>query len=58
MSPQAVGNSGGYFAPFGKVDRRPEGRWEGEEGEEGEGGGGIAERLWVESERMLGGKGL
>ena len=38
----AVEGKGGYFAPFGVLDRRPE-RWE----------AGLDERVWVESERML-----
>lgn len=48
-SERAAPNSGGYFAPFGKVDRRPE-RWSGDER--------VVEGLWVESERMVGGAGF
>ena len=43
-SEKAVANSGGYFAPFGKVDKRPD-RWNEDEG--------VVEKLWVESERMV-----
>ena len=43
-SDKAPVNSGAYFAPFGKVDKRPE-KWT----EDAE----IVDRLWVESERML-----
>lgn len=45
----AVANSGGYFAPFGKVDKRVE-RWNGD--------GDVVEKLWVESERMIEGAGF
>lgn len=43
-SEKAVENSGGYFAPFGKVDKRPD-RWNEDEA--------VVEKLWVESERMV-----
>lgn len=45
----AVANSGGYFAPFGKVDKRAE-RWNKDEG--------VVDRVWDESERMVGGAGF
>ena len=41
---KAPANSGAFFAPFGKLDRRPE-KWT----EDAE----VVERLWVESERMV-----
>ena len=44
-SDAAVANSGGYFAPFGKVDKRAE-RWNRDER--------IVEKMWIESERMIG----
>ncbi|KAL9127326.1 MAG: hypothetical protein Q9175_007759 [Cornicularia normoerica] len=43
-SEKAVVNSGSYFAPFGKLDKRPD-RWNEDEG--------LVEKLWVESERMV-----
>ena len=43
-SEKAVENSGGYFGPFGKVDKRPD-RWNEDEA--------FVEKLWVESERMV-----
>lgn len=48
-SPEAVGNSGGFFLPFGKADGRVE-RWTGDEG--------AVERLWEESGKMLRGRGF
>lgn len=48
-SEKAAVNSGGYFAPFGKVDKRPD-RWNEDEG--------VVEKLWVESERMVQGAGF
>lgn len=42
-SANAVENSGGYFVPFGKLDKRPD-RWNDDEA--------VVEKLWVESERM------
>ena len=48
-SGKASANSGGYFAPFGKEDKRPD-RWN--EDEE------LVEKLWVESERMVEGAGF
>ena len=48
-SDKAPVNSGGYFAPFGKLDKRPD-RWN--EDEE------VVEKLWLESERMVEGAGF
>ncbi|CAF9943766.1 MAG: hypothetical protein ALECFALPRED_001209, partial [Alectoria fallacina] len=48
-SDAAAANSGGYFAPFGKVDKRPE-RWNEDEQ--------LVEKVWVESERMVEGAGF
>ena len=48
-SGKALVNSGGYFAPFGKEDKRPD-RWNKDEE--------LVERLWVESERMVEGAGF
>lgn len=44
MSEKAVENSGGFFAPLGKLDKRPD-RWNENEA--------VVEKLWVESERMI-----
>lgn len=43
-SRDAVKDSGGYFMPFGKHDKRAD-KWKKEEG--------LLERLWVESEKIL-----
>ena len=48
-SEQAAVNSGGYFAPFGKTDKRPD-RWNEDKA--------VVEKLWVESERMVEGAGF
>lgn len=41
---KAPQQSGAYFTPFGKLDRRPE-KWTGDAE--------VVQSLWVESERMV-----
>ncbi|MCJ1460130.1 hypothetical protein MMC28_010509 [Mycoblastus sanguinarius] len=43
-SPRAVENSGGYFMPIGKLDKRPD-KWNNDDK--------LVGKLWDESERML-----